>query len=86
MVKNYFRVGWRNLLRNKGYSFINIGGLAMGMAVAVLIGLWIFDELTFNTYYANYHRIARVMQQYTVNGEIETTYNRTTSRDVTWNR
>jgi len=37
MYQSYFKIGWRNLLKNKGYSLINIGGLAMGMAVAMLI-------------------------------------------------
>lgn len=69
MFKSYFKIGWRNLFRNKGYSFINIGGLACGMAVAILIGLWVYDELSFNKYHNNYNRIARVMQQATVNGE-----------------
>ncbi len=49
MYKNYFKIGWRNLIKNKGYSLINIGGLALGMAVAMVIGLWVFDELSFNT-------------------------------------
>lgn len=40
MLKAYFKIGWRNLLRNKGYSFINIGGLALGMGVAILIDLY----------------------------------------------
>src|SRR5688572_15242389 len=44
MFRSYFKIGWRNLLKNKGYSFINIGGLALGMTVAVLIGLWMHDE------------------------------------------
>jgi putative ABC transport system permease protein len=60
MLKNYFKIGWRNLWRNKGYSAINIGGLALGMTVAMLIGLWIQDEWTFNTYHGNYQRIAQV--------------------------
>jgi len=47
MFRSYFKVGWRNLLRNRGYSFINMGGLAMGITVAMLIGLWIHDELSF---------------------------------------
>jgi len=47
MYKSYFKIGWRNLLKNKGYSSINIGGLALGMAVAMLIGLWIYDELSY---------------------------------------
>jgi putative ABC transport system permease protein len=60
MYKSYFKIGWRNLLKNKGYSFINIGGLALGMAVAITIGLWVYDELSFNKYHHNYDRIAQV--------------------------
>lgn len=72
MIKNYFKIAWRNLLKNKKSSFINIGGLAIGMAVAVLIGLWIWDELSFNKYHSNYGRAAQVMQHQTINGEINT--------------
>jgi putative ABC transport system permease protein len=57
MYKSYFQIGWRNLLRNKSYSLINISGLAIGMAVAILIGLWIFDELSFNRSFRNYDRL-----------------------------
>ncbi len=60
------------MLRNKVYSFINIGGLAVGMAVAMLIGLWIYDELSFDKYHQNYERIAQVMQNQTYNGEVGT--------------
>ena len=69
MFQSYFKIGWRNLFKEKGYSFINIGGLAAGMAVAVLIGLWIYDELSFNKYHKNYDSIARVMYRATLNGE-----------------
>src|SRR5688572_15516505 len=72
MIRNYFIVAWRNLTKSKGYSAINIGGLALGMAVAMLIGLWIHDELSFNKYHKNYDRIARVMRQVTWNGETHT--------------
>jgi putative ABC transport system permease protein len=60
MYKSYFKIGWRNLLRNKGYSAINIGGLALGLTVAMIIGLWVYDELSFNTYFKNYDHIAQV--------------------------
>jgi putative ABC transport system permease protein len=60
MLKNYLKIALRNLLRNKVYSFINIGGLAVGMAVAMLIGLWVWDELSFNKYHHNYDDIAHV--------------------------
>jgi len=72
MIKNYFKIGWRNLLRNKGYSFINISGLAMGMAVAMLISLWVFDELSFNQSFPNYRRIAKVYHHLTFGDNILT--------------
>jgi ABC-type antimicrobial peptide transport system permease subunit len=72
MLRNYFKIGWRNLFKNKGYSFINIGGLACGIAVAMVIGLWVYDELSFNKYHKNHDRIATVMLRATVNGETRT--------------
>src|SRR5690606_21132261 len=71
MYKRYFKIGWRNLLRNKGYSAINIGGLALGMAVAMLIGLWVQDELSFNKYHQNYETIGQVYRTETWGGETE---------------
>jgi putative ABC transport system permease protein len=62
MLSSYFKIGWRNLLRSKGYSFINIGGLAVGMMVALLNGLLIWHELSYNKYYTNYDRIAQVAE------------------------
>jgi len=72
MYKSYFKIGWRNLVKNKGYSFINIGGLALGMCVAITIGLWIYDELTFNRFHKNYDRIGQVYRHNTHQGEIMT--------------
>ena len=54
MFRNYFKVGLRNLNKNKGNAFINIGGLALGMAVAMTIGLWVHDELSYDQYHDNY--------------------------------
>src|ERR1700733_10311169 len=71
MFKNYFKPAWRNLFRNKTSSFINIIGLSVGMAVTMLIGLWIRDELSFNEYHSNYKRIASVIQLQTFNGQVE---------------
>ena len=68
MLRNYFKIALRNLSRNKGYTFINIAGLATGMAVAMLIGLWIWDELTLNRYHKHYDRIAQVWQNNIYNG------------------
>jgi hypothetical protein len=69
MYRNFFNIALRNLFKNKISSFINIAGLAVGMAVAMLIGLWIWDELTFDTHHKNYDRIVQVMQHQTFNGE-----------------
>ncbi|HEY0744209.1 MAG TPA: FtsX-like permease family protein [Chryseosolibacter sp.] len=63
MYKSYLKVGWRNLLRNKGYSIINISGLAIGMSVAMLNGLLIWHELSFNKEFDNYDRIAHVAER-----------------------
>jgi putative ABC transport system permease protein len=72
MIRNYFKVAWRNLLKDRTSSFINIAGLAVGMAVAMLIGLWIWNELDFNKNFKNYDRIAQVVQNVTNNGEVQT--------------
>jgi putative ABC transport system permease protein len=72
MFKNYFKTAFRNLYKNKGYSFINITGLSVGMAVAMLIGLWIWDELSFDRNFQNYNHIAQVVQNVTNNGEVQT--------------
>jgi putative ABC transport system permease protein len=69
MFKNYVKIAWRNLRKSKVFSFINIAGLAAGMAVALLIGLWIWDEISFNTYFPNHKRIAQVRNLQTLNGE-----------------
>jgi putative ABC transport system permease protein len=61
MLKNYLKIAWRNLIKNKIYSVINILGLATGMAVALLIALWIWDEVTFNDYHTNHKHLVQVM-------------------------
>jgi len=65
MIKNYFKTAWKNLKKNKVYSFINIGGLAIGMTVAMLIGFWIYDEVNFDKYHQNFESIAQVRRYYT---------------------
>ncbi len=60
MLKNYLKTAWRSLLKNKLSAFINIGGLAAGMAVAMLIGCWIYNECSYDRQFINYNRIAQV--------------------------
>jgi ABC-type antimicrobial peptide transport system permease subunit len=62
MIQNYLTVAFRNLVRNRVYSFLNLFGLASGMAVALLIGLWLQDELSFDQTFQHYDRIAKVWQ------------------------
>ncbi len=75
MFKNYFKVALRNLRNNKAFASINIAGLAIGMATAILIGLWISDELNFDHYNPNYKKLAKIMITQTHAGE---TYDETT--------
>src|ERR1700739_1773322 len=60
MVKNYLKTAWRNLLKNKFYSVINIAGLTLGLAIGILILLWVQDELSFNAFHKNAKNIYRL--------------------------
>ena len=72
MLRNYFITAWRNLIKNKAHSAINIVGLSVGMSVAMSIGLWVWDELSFEKDNPAYDRIAQVIQHNTINGDIGT--------------
>ncbi|MEO1655641.1 MAG: ABC transporter permease, partial [Bacteroidota bacterium] len=72
MWTNYLKIGLRNLIRDKISALINIGGLAVGMAVALIIALWVEDEMSMNTNHENYPYLAQVMQSQSFNGEIQT--------------
>ena len=72
MLRNYFKIAWRNLLKNKAYSSIHIIGLSIGMAAALLIGLWIWDEVSFNTWHDNYGKLGQVGVTQTFNGSTGT--------------
>jgi putative ABC transport system permease protein len=72
MFKNYLKTSWRSLISGKMHSFVNVTGLSIGMGVALLIGLWLYDELAFDKNFPNYDRIAKVMQNVTNNGEVQT--------------
>jgi putative ABC transport system permease protein len=63
MIRNYFTIGLRNLLRNKGYAFINIGGLAVGLACFIIIMLFVQHELSYDKFYPNADRIYSIYQK-----------------------
>ena len=64
MLRVYLKTSWRSLLKNRLSSLINIGGLSVGMAVAMLIACWIRAEWSFDRQFANYSRIAQVWELY----------------------
>ncbi|MBU8892838.1 MAG: ABC transporter permease [Bacteroidales bacterium] len=70
MITNYFKIAIRNIIRQKGFSFINIFGLTLGIASALLIFLWVFDEVTFDKFHTNIKQIYRVEQGQYYNGEV----------------
>lgn len=72
MFRNYIKIAWRNLLKNKVYSLINILGLAIGMTATILIALWINDELDRDNNFDNKAKIAQVFQHQTINGKTGT--------------
>lgn len=63
MFRNYLTIALRNLTRNTIYSFINIGGLAVGIACSVLILLWVWDEVTYDTFHKNADRLGILVTQ-----------------------
>ncbi len=60
MLKNYLKIAIRNLLKNKGYSLINIFGLAIGMTCCVLILLFVQDELSYDAFHTKRDRLYRL--------------------------
>ncbi len=72
MIRNYLKIALRNLLRNSTYSIINLAGLSVGLASSILIGLWVMDELSFDSFHVNRNRLQYVMHFKTIDGHIET--------------
>jgi putative ABC transport system permease protein len=71
MLKNFFKVAMRNLWRHKGYSFLNIFGLAMGMTCSLLILLWIRDEKSIDNFHAHGDRLYTVYELQYYDGKAE---------------
>lgn len=75
MYKSYFITAIRNMIKNKMHASLNILGLSVGVTVAIIVMLWVTDELSHEKNFANFHRIGRVIQNVTNNGQVETWYN-----------
>ena len=74
MIRNFFKVAIRNLWKHKGYSFLNIFGLAMGMTCSLLILLWINDERSVDSFHANASRLYTVYERQYYDGKIDAGY------------
>ncbi|UFH54212.1 ABC transporter permease [Spirosoma sp. KNUC1025] len=72
MLHNYFKIAWRNMIRNKTFSVINILGLALGMTSSLLILLWVQDEFSIGKQYANAQLLYRVMENEIADGRVVT--------------
>src|SRR5437868_2133055 len=60
MFRNYFKTAWRNFMKNKLYSFINIAGLSVGLCIGMVILLWVQDEYSFDNFHSNAKNIYRL--------------------------
>ncbi len=69
MFRNYFKTAWRNLTKTIGYSTLNVLGLAIGMAVALLIGLWVYYQYSFDKFIPQYESVYRVQRNFNSNGD-----------------
>lgn len=72
MLLNYFKTAWRNIIRSKWYSILNILGLVTGMAVTLLIGLWVYYQYSYNSFLPDYQRIYQVKSNYNEDGDVST--------------
>ncbi|MBU1820148.1 MAG: ABC transporter permease, partial [Bacteroidetes bacterium] len=68
MIRNYIKIAYRNLLRNKAFSAINIAGLSIGLASCLLIGLYVIDELSYDRFHEKADRMVRVYFKGAMNG------------------
>ncbi len=71
MIRNYFKIAWRNLLKNKGFSFINIIGLSIGVAACILISIYILHESSYDAHVANAENVYRMKGHYIEDGRVD---------------
>jgi len=75
MIENYFKIAWRNLFRNKGFSATNLLSLTIGITCTILISLWVKDELTYDKFHANYGSIYKIYANRDFNNQVFTDQN-----------
>jgi putative ABC transport system permease protein len=75
MIKNYLKVAWRNLKKNKVFSFINVFGLSIGLTCCMLIALYLYNELSYDSYHKNANRIFQLGTTFVKEGKEDRTAN-----------
>lgn len=75
MIKNHLKIAWRNLLRNKGFAFINLLGLTIGIACTIFIFLWVKDEISYDKFHVNHDNVYQAMAHRDFNNNIFTSEN-----------
>ncbi|HYJ38350.1 MAG TPA: ABC transporter permease [Chitinophagaceae bacterium] len=75
MIKNYFKIAWRNLMKNKTFSFINVFGLAIGLTSCMLITLYLYSELTYDSYHKNIGQLYQLGTTFVKEGKEDRTAN-----------
>lgn len=81
MLKNYFRIAWRNIIRHKGYAIINVLGLALGITCCIFIFLWVEDERGVDNFHKDGQDLYAIYQTTMAEGQASGTY--TTPYDTT---
>ena len=74
MIRNYLKIAWRNFIRNKSHSFINVSGLSVGLACSLLIMLWVQDEQSVDGFHVNGKQLYQVYERQSYDGKIEANY------------
>ena len=74
MIRNYFKTAWRNLIRNKAFSVINISGLALGLTCSMLIFLWVQDECVVDAFHKNKKLLYQVYERNYYDGKVSADY------------
>src|SRR4051794_23164384 len=74
MIKNYLKIAWRNIIRNKAFTFINMMGLALGLACSLLIMLWVNDEKSIDAFHANGKYLYQIYERNFYDGKVDANY------------